>query len=71
MMPSTFKISEVMAIIRKKLNLKHNEHQGMILFAEGKYLLKNDSDLSHIYKKYNNKEDGFLYITYALEQVYG
>jgi hypothetical protein len=55
MMPQTFKMSEVIVIIRKKLNLQQNEHQGMILFADGKYLLKNDANLSNIYKKYSDK----------------
>ena len=70
-MPSTFKVSEVMAIVRKKLQLGRDEHQGMILLADGKHLMKSDASLSEIYQKYVDKEDGFLYIVYALEQVYG
>lgn len=43
----------------------------MILLADGKHLMKSDASLSDIYQKYADKEDGFLYIVYALEQVYG
>ncbi len=39
--------------------------------ADGKYLLKKDAKMSDIYQKYADKEDGFLYIVYALEEVYG
>lgn len=70
-MPSTFKVSEVMAIVRKKLQLNRDEHLGMILLADGKHLMKSDASLSDIYQKYHDKDDGFLYIVYALEQVYG
>jgi hypothetical protein len=48
-MPSTFKVSEVMAIVRKKLQLGRDEHQGMILLANGKHLMKSDASLSEIY----------------------
>ena len=60
-----------MAIVRKKLQLNRDEHLGMILLADGKHLMKSDAQLSDIYQKYADKEDGFLYIVYALEQVYG
>ena len=70
-MPSTFKVSEVMAIVRKKLQFGRDEYQGMILLADGKHLMKSDASLSEIYQKYVDKDDGFLYIVYALEQVYG
>lgn len=43
----------------------------MILLADGKHLMKSDAPLAEIYAKYADKEDGFLYIVYALEQVYG
>ena len=70
-MPNTFKVSEVMTIVRKKLQLSRDEHLGMILLADGKYLMKSDELLAKIYEKHHDKEDGFLYIVYAQEQVYG
>jgi hypothetical protein len=41
------------------------------LFAEGKYLMKHDSPISDIFEKHADKEDGFLYILYQVEKVYG
>ena len=70
-MPNSFKVSEVLTIVRKKLQLTRDEHQGMILLADGRHLMKNDQQLSNIYEKYRDQDDGFLYIVYAQEQVYG
>jgi len=38
--------------------------------AEGKYLLKQNALLSEVYEKYKD-EDGFLYLVYAEEDIYG
>ena len=70
-MPNTFKVSEVLTIIKKKLHLSREQQQGIILLAEGKFLMKHDAPLSAIYEKNRDKEDGFLYVVYAEEQVYG
>ena len=64
-MPNTFKVHEVLTIIRKKLQLQRDEHQGMVLLADGKSLMRNDAQLASIYEQYKDKEDGFLYIVYA------
>ena len=57
-MPNTFKVSEVLTIVRKKLQLTRDEYQGMILFAfDGKgkpFLMKNDQLLAEIYEKYKD-----------------
>ena len=70
-MPNTFKVSEVLTIIKKKLHLTKEQQQGIILLADGKYLMKHDELLTNIYEKYRDKQDGFLYIVFAEEQVYG
>ena len=70
-MPNTFRVSEVLTIIRKKLQISRDEQKGLIMLAEGKYLMKHDALLSEIYERNKDKEDGFLYIVYAEEQVYG
>ena len=71
LMPNTFKVSEVLTIIRKKLQINRDEHQGMVLLAAGKHLMQNHVDLKMIYDKYKDPEDGFLYIVYAQEKIYG
>lgn len=68
MMPSSFKISEVISIIRK--NLKIGKDQGIFLLARGKHILKANSSLISMYDNYKD-EDGFLYILYAEENIYG
>ncbi|MFN9907844.1 MAG: hypothetical protein ACK56F_17230 [bacterium] len=47
------------------------QQQGIILLADGKHLMKHDELLTNIYEKYRDKQDGFLYIVFAEEQVYG
>lgn len=54
-MPNTFKVSEVLTIIKKKLHLTKEQQQGIILLADGKYLMKHDELLTNIYEKYRDK----------------
>ena len=68
MMPASFKMSEVMSIIRK--NLKVGKDQGIFLLAEGKHMLKANASLVTMFEKYKD-EDGFLYVMYAEENIYG
>lgn len=71
LMPNTFKVSEVLTIIKKKLHLASGEHHGVILFAEGNRMLRMEDKISEVYENYKDKEDGFLYIVYSAEQIYG
>ncbi|TNV77847.1 hypothetical protein FGO68_gene11294 [Halteria grandinella] len=73
LMPNTFKVAEVLTIIKKKLQLTREVQQqsGIVLFAEGRYLMKSDAPISDIYERHQDKEDGFLYIVYQVEKVYG
>ena len=55
-------------IIRKKIKM---EKEGAIfLLANGKISLTGDESMLDIYNKYKD-EDGFLYIAYASEEVWG
>ena len=68
-MPTSFKMCEVQTIIRRKLKLK--QEQGLFLMCnEGKDLVKSNSALKDVFEKYQD-EDGFLYILYTGEDVYG
>lgn len=51
-MPNTFKVSEVLTIIKKKLHLSREQQQGIIMLADGKYLMKHDSSIAEIYEKH-------------------
>ena len=67
-MPNTFKVSEVLTIVRKKLQVSREE--GLVLLAQGKHIMKNETMLTEIYEKFKD-EDGFLYIVYAKENTMG
>ena len=68
MMPNTFTAAEVLQLLRQRLDL--NKEDGLVLFANGRYLLKPSQKLEDVYTKYKD-EDGFLYLTYSEEQVFG
>ena len=68
MMPKTFTVGEVLAVLRHRLDLTREE--GLVLFANQKYMLKPNSRLDEVYGKYKD-EDGFLYLSYAEENIYG
>ena len=67
-MPKTFKVGEVIQIVRKKLSMGRD--QALFLMANGKHLMKQNSDLTEMFDKFVD-EDGFLYITYATENTLG
>ena len=56
------------ASIKKKLDM--DEKDALFLLANGKKTLPQNETLSTIYKKYKDK-DGFLYIAYAIEEIWG
>ena len=61
-------LPQFIATIRKKLNM--NENEALFLLANGKNTLSQNETMNNIYKKYKNK-DGFLYFTYASEELCG
>ena len=63
-----FNLTQFTKIIRKKLNI--DEKEALFFLVNGKVSLTGDLTMSEIYKKYKD-EDGFLYIAYASEQVWG
>lgn len=67
-MPKSFTIGEVLATIRNKLHI--TPQQGIVLLADGKYILKNGSILAEVYEQHRD-EDGFLYLIYTDENIYG
>ena len=68
-MPATFQIAEVQAIIRRKLNL--TKEKGLFLLVNsGKDIVRSNDLLETVFNKYKD-EDGFLYILYTEEQIYG
>ena len=68
-MPQNFTISDVQTIVRRKLNL--SKEQGLyLLVAEGKKLLVSNASLTDSFEKHKD-DDGFLYILYTEENMFG
>jgi len=67
-MPKNFTIGEVTSVLRQRLSLSREE--GLVLFANEKHLVKVSSKLEEVYEKYKDG-DGFLYLVYAEENIYG
>ena len=67
-MPKNFTIGEVTSVLRQRLSLSREE--GLVLFANEKHLVKVRSKLEEVYEKYKDG-DGFLYLVYAEENIYG
>jgi len=68
MMPKAFSVGEVLAVLRTRLDLSREE--GLVLFAQEKYMLRPNSKLEEVYERYKD-DDGFLYLVYAEENIYG
>ena len=56
------------ATIRKKLDL--DDKEAIFFLVNGKSSLSGNDTLGSIYSKYKSK-DGFLYIAYAAEEIWG
>ena len=61
-------VAQFSSIIRKKLNI--DKESALFLLVKGKNALAGNDPMSTIYQKYKD-EDGFLYIAYASELVWG
>ena len=68
MMPKAFSVGEVLAVLRQRLEL--NREEGLVLFTNEKYMMRPNNKLQDVYDKYKD-EDGFLYLVYAEENIYG
>ena len=62
-------MAELIQIIRGKLEIE--PEMALFFLVNGKISIPSDGCLGEIYEKYKDKQDGFLYITYSEEMVYG
>jgi GABA(A) receptor-associated protein len=62
------KVGEFLLEIRRQLNIDSKD--SMFLFVNNKVIPSNNDRLETLYKDYMDA-DGFLYITYSLENVFG
>lgn len=69
LLPSDLKIGELMRLIHNKLEL--NYKTAIFLLVASKFAITGSELLSEIYKKYKDKDDKFLYISYIEQQTFG
>ena len=69
LVPSDLTVSQFNFMIRKRIEIE--KEAAFFLLANGKHSITGDTLLSEIYEKYQDPEDGFLYITYASELTWG
>ena len=67
--PLDMNVSQFTFIIRQKLNL--SETSSLFLLVGGKNTITGNLTMLEVYQSYKDKEDGFLYITYASEIIWG
>jgi GABA(A) receptor-associated protein len=66
--PDSLTLGQFLHIVRKKIEL--NDNETLFLFINGSILVNNSETIGNIYNIYKD-EDGFLYITYCNENVFG
>ena len=69
LLPKELNLAEFMKIIRKKLELDNSI--AIYFLVNGTHVLSGCEELSEIYEKFKDKEDGFLYIVYANQVFFG
>ena len=62
-------MAEFINIIKNKLEIEPD--RALFFLAKGKFTISGDEILGDIYDRYKDNDDGFLYITYSEEVVYG
>src|SRR5689334_18494562 len=69
LVPGDLTVSQFTFIIRKRISLEKSK--ALFLLVNGKHSITGDSSISDLYDKYKDSEDGFLYISYTGEIVWG
>lgn len=64
-----FTVNKFQRMIKDLLKLP--EEEALFLSIKGKYTITGEKTMDEVYQKYKDKEDGFLYITYSSEVIYG
>lgn len=62
-------VNHFQLLLREKLELTSSK--AFFLLVQGKFSILGDAKLEEIYSKYKDPQDGFLYIMYSTEQVWG
>uniref|UniRef100_T1KZB4 Autophagy-related protein n=1 Tax=Tetranychus urticae TaxID=32264 RepID=T1KZB4_TETUR len=68
LVPGDLYVSKLLMIIRDKVRV--NENQAIYLVADNKTILTMTKTMAEVYQEHKD-EDGFVYITYASQSVFG
>lgn len=69
LVPNDLTVSQFAFIVRKRIALDKNS--ALFLLVNGKNSITGDSSLNEIYETHKDPEDGFLYISYTGELIWG
>ena len=62
-------VNQFIKMIRDLMQI--DEYEALFFVVKGKYSISGDKTMGQIYSNYKDKEDGFLYITYSSELIFG
>lgn len=69
LVPNDITAQVLIFIIRKRLELSQEET--LFMLVDGKSSISGETGMAEIYEKYQDKEDGYLYITYTSQLAWG
>lgn len=68
MLPMNLSVAQLTYVIRRRLKMK--AESTILIFSES-HVISGQENVSDVFLKYIDKEDGFLYLTYTLENTFG
>lgn len=69
MLPPHLNGAQLLYVIRRRMQLRPSET--VFLLCGGRKMIGSLDTVSNLHALYRDPEDGFLYITYALENAFG
>ena len=69
LVPNDLTVAQFMFMIRRRIEM--DKEKALFLLVNGKKVISGDTNLNDIYERYKDKDDGFLYIVYTNELIWG
>jgi len=71
LIPKDLTVGQFMYIVRKRIQLNPEESLFLMTGHHGNVMLPNAMNIYDAYLQYRDKNDGFLYVIYTLENTFG